>query len=67
MLLLDDALADDADEHELEHDLLALAVHGGAMRTVEQTDALAAGAGLQQTSRETIGWGPALRRYAPFS
>lgn len=68
VLVLDDPIEDDEDdEHELEHDLLALAVHGGAARSVAAVDALAAAAGLRLDSRETVGWGPALRRYAPSS
>lgn len=53
------------DEHDYEDDLVALAVHGGAHRTADETDALAMRAGLELTGRETIGWGSALRRYRP--
>jgi len=66
VLVLDEPLdLDDADEHDLEADLVALAVHGGARRTAAQTDALAAAAGLRLVSRETVGWGSTLRRYVP--
>lgn len=68
VLVLDEALdLSEPDEHDFEDDLLALAVHGGAKRPADATDALAAAVDLQRTSRETIGWGPALRRYARTS
>lgn len=65
VLVLEDPFSPEAgDEHELEHDLELLAVHGGALRTDADLDALAHGAGLAAAGRETVGWGRVLRRYA---
>lgn len=65
VFVLEDPFSPEAgDEHELEHDLELLAVHGGALRTDAELDALAHGAGLAAAGRETVGWGRVLRRYA---
>ncbi len=64
VLVLEDPHTDETDdEHELEHDLELLAVHGGALRTESRLDALAEAAGLRPGGREIVGWGRALRRY----
>lgn len=63
LLLADVMLVGEDDEHELEDDLRALAIDGGALRTAESNDALASAAGLQLERAETVGWGPTLRRY----
>ncbi|QAY60166.1 siderophore-interacting protein [Microbacterium protaetiae] len=64
VLVFEEALvAELAGEHDYEHDLELLAVHGGALRTTEQIDALAREAGLRRDAREPIGWGNALLHY----
>lgn len=64
VLVLEDPHTDETDdEHELEHDLELLAVHGGVLRTESRLDALAEAAGLRPGGREIVGWGRALRRY----
>lgn len=64
VLVLEDPHTDETDdEHELEHGLELLAVHGGALRTESRLDALADAAGLRPGGREIVGWGRALRRY----
>lgn len=64
VLVLEDPHTDETDdEHELEHDLELLAVHGGALRTESRLDALAEAAGLRPGGREIVGWGRALHRY----
>lgn len=50
---------DEIDDHEAGEDLLALCLNGVGMRTLEELEAVVAGAGLRSTSR-SIGWGELL-------
>ncbi|MFT4229013.1 MAG: siderophore-interacting protein [Microbacterium sp.] len=55
--------SDEADEHAHEEDLIHLAATGGALRTADELDALAAAAGLRLDTAVNVGWGEGLRRY----
>lgn len=60
--VLDEALAH---EHDDEHDLLDLAMHGGGARSDAEHRALFADAGLTVRARRTVGWGYTLYRLTP--
>jgi NADPH-dependent ferric siderophore reductase len=55
----------DADEHELEEDLMNFANHSGGSRTHEEFLALFDRAGVPAPTRSTIGWGFTLYTVAP--
>lgn len=61
LLLVEDTLDDEQDEHEAEADLLLLALHGSGCRTPEELDAVIRAAGLATADRESVGWGSILR------
>lgn len=56
---LDPALVD---EHDLEHDLLDFALHGGGARSHEEYIQLFERAGMPEVERTTVGWGYSLYR-----